>query len=76
MPFTKVRNVFDAPTFTGGHVTFYFDDATPPLAWTYAGSMAGHFRPVHGLWDAMSRSAAWMDYQRLRRLYEGGTGEF
>jgi energy-coupling factor transporter ATP-binding protein EcfA2 len=76
VPFAKVRNVFDDPAFTGGHVTLHFDDVTPPLTWTYASAMAGQFRPTHILWDAMSRSAAWMDYQRLRRLYEGGSGEF
>ena len=77
VPFTQVRHVFDDQTFTGGHVTLHFDDDTAPMAWTYNGAAAGQFRPTaHALWDPMARSAAWMDYQRLRRLYEAGAGQF
>ena len=66
-PFSEFRNVFTETTFTGGHVKLIFDDpALPPLLWTMVAGRDG----THPLFAALSTTAAWIDYERLRGIYQ------
>ena len=61
------RHAFSPTGFNGGYVTLSFHDGVPqPLTW----STIAERDKAHPLWFAMSHSSAWLDYARLRRIYE------
>ncbi|HEX4084167.1 MAG TPA: hypothetical protein VHY22_04595 [Chthoniobacteraceae bacterium] len=65
--FGEVRNVFTVQSFNGGNVTLRFaDDSPPPLIWSMIAGRDG----THPLFNALCAATAWLDYERLRTIYQ------
>jgi hypothetical protein len=65
--FADLRNAFTDSAFRGGLVKLYFaDDSLGPLLWTKVAGRDG----THPLFRILCNASAWIDYERLRVIYQ------